>query len=135
MLGLFEVGFTLCWGALLALVYRHFQQKVADVEARLLEEVTSNAQSIEQNVEDAFADLQKHIAAVGDIDPAQSIELQIASMKAGIMGKVLNMGVEYLGNKFGMNLGLAEYIDHEAIGSQGDVITHDVQELHGEPLL
>ena len=106
-------------GLVLALAWYACRSKlmseVAKVEIEMKEELAIQMHTltdkIADNVQEQFDNMDEGIRDAVDFDPFEQIEL----FRASIMNNLLQMGVQWVGNKFGAELGVHQIEEPDSI--------------------
>lgn len=114
---------TVVFGLVLGLVYRHIMVQISTRENSLLEEI-ENLGSLLEESENSIRNFLEELPRAADLpDPMETMEL----MRAGILNNLMNLGVQWVGKKFDLNMGVHQIED----GGLGDVV-QGFSELMGE---
>lgn len=89
VIGLFTVGF----GLVLGLVYRHIMANIESRENSLLEEIENIAKLLQES-EESMNNLLGSIPNLPDMPDALE---QMEIMRAGILNNLMNLGVQFVG--------------------------------------
>lgn len=102
---------TVVFGLVLGLAYRHIMQQIGLRENSLLNEIQMLGNLLEEsesNIENLLSSIPQQMIP----DAMEQMEL----MRAGILNNLMNLGVQFVGKKFGLEMGVHQIEDSEPSG-------------------
>jgi len=102
---------TVVFGLVLGLAYRHIMQQIGLRENSLLNEIQILGNLLEEsesNIENLLSSLPQQMMP----DALEQMEI----MRAGILNNLMNLGVQFVGKKFGLDMGVHQIEESEPAG-------------------
>ena len=102
---------TVFFGLVLGLAYRHIMQQIGLRENSLLNEIQMLGNLLEEsesNIENLLSSIPQQMIP----DAMDQMEI----MRAGILNNLMNLGVQFVGKKFGLEMGVHQIEDSEPSG-------------------
>ena len=102
---------TVVFGLVLGLAYRHIMQQIGLRENSLLNEIQMLGNLLEEsesNIENLLSSIPQQMIP----DAMDQMEI----MRAGILNNLMNLGVQFVGKKFGLEMGVHQIEDSEPSG-------------------
>ncbi|PXY76165.1 MAG: hypothetical protein CXX80_03340 [Methanobacteriota archaeon] len=101
-IGFFEVVLAVLWAVSSTMIYQRLKARTVELESMLLGELEHSISSVSESIETQLSTIGDHVREAADIDPLDAIEL----FRQNIINQFMTMGVEWVGNKFGQNMGV-----------------------------
>jgi len=117
---------TVFYGLLLGIIYRAMSAVIDQKEQYLLEEIDA----LKQNLEDEKQLLQQQFENI--INSSQNIPSpseQMELIRSGMLNNLMGMGVQWIGKRFGLDMGVHQLESPEAPDATGGVLKDIMEEL------
>ncbi len=101
-IGFFEVMLAVLWALSSTMIYQRLKARTVELEAMLLSELEESIATVSNSIETQLTSIGNHVREAADIDPLDAIEV----FRQNIINQLMSMGVEWVGNKFGQNMGV-----------------------------
>ena len=101
-LGLFEGILAVLWAVTTAMIYQRLQGRIVELESMLLRELEEGIATVGDSIDSQLQKIGETVQQAADIDPLDQIEL----FRQTIINNLMSMGVEFIGKKFGAQLGV-----------------------------
>ena len=102
---------TVVFGLVLGLAYRHIMQQIGLRENSLLNEI----QILGNLLEESESNIENLLSSIPNQMMPDALE-QMEIMRAGILNNLMNLGVQFVGKKFGLDMGVHQIEDSEPSG-------------------
>jgi len=90
------------WLVSSTMIYQRLKARSVELESMLLGELEQSIATVSNSIETQLATIGNHVREAADIDPLDQIEM----FRQNIINQLMSMGVEWVGNKFGQNMGV-----------------------------
>lgn len=122
-IGFFEVVLAVLWAVSSTIIYQRLKARTVELESMLLGELEESIATVSNSIETQLTTIGNHVRDAADIDPLDQIEM----FRQNIINQLMSMGVEWVGTKFGQNMGV-----HQIETPDAPPETHGLEPGHSD---